>query len=88
MNNKLYDHISKTILGSDGSNLKKITPDMFELTDIVKVEQHSKFPELICVVLRGINGSIPWHFFSVESQGKIKNYVKIRNSDLWRTLND
>lgn len=83
----LLRHLTRSVLKADGSGefLNPITEDMFETTDIVEVLQEG---DMIFVEFRGINGILPLRLFDENSKTKISNWIKARNSPLWKVLND
>lgn len=64
-----------------------VTEDMFTTDDIKKIQKHRSDPSLIFITFYGINGSVPIRFFDEKAQQKIKNFLKIRNSKLWESVN-
>jgi hypothetical protein len=59
---------------------------MFETDDVELVEVCNNL--LFVVKFKNINGTIPSSFFTQEARDKLLRIAKVRNSALWKTLNN
>ncbi len=63
-----------------------ICVEMFETDDVELVEVCNN--HLFVVKFKNINGTIPSSFFTQEAKDKLLKIAKVRNSALWKTLNN
>lgn len=85
---KITTRLNKMLVNFNDNPVVFITKDMFNSQDIKNIERCKNNPSLIFVTFYGINGLVPLRFFDSEAQDKIRNYLKVRQSKLWETLNE
>lgn len=65
---------------------EQISSDMFTMADIDSIE-YTDF-DSFTVRIRGLNGILPCRFFDEKARQKVIKCSKIKESPLWRVLND
>lgn len=71
----------------DMDDNSKITDSMFDTSHIKSFEKDNS-NSLIFVTFYGINGVIPFRLFDEKAKTKILNFLKSRETMLWKTLNE
>jgi hypothetical protein len=83
------DKIEQTIRNLETQHAKcsdSIDEYMFDNTDVEQVEICNN--HIFVVKFKNINGTLPSSFFTQEARDKLLKIAKLRNSQLWKALND
>jgi hypothetical protein len=64
----------------------QIDSDLFEINDIKEVIINQE-DLIIYVRFKGINGSIPFRFLTLDARNKVISWQKVSRSPLWKILN-
>ena len=76
----------KAIVSDQNAYIKSISCDMFSKEDVENIEICNKY--FFVVKFKEVSGTVPASFFTDRAKDKILSIAKIRDSKLWKTLNN